>query len=408
MKTILFFESAFCQTNQTLQDGVRRYARAANWQVRTVEYGRAARDRTGDAGVKGSADIRRLAAFWKADGCIVDCGNEPTTFMAADFGRLPTVFLDRHPDTIESDAVCVSSDAESVASSAAQVLLELGFNDYAYVGWLEPVTWSEERETRFSEIVNLNGKAFHPFPRSSRKVSDRRLHAALLSWLARLPRPCGIFAANDYIAQIVLEACAQLRIAVPDEMAVVGVDNEDRICENTRPTLTSVLPDNDLAGYLAAELLDERMKGHRPANRTFGALTVVRRQSTCRYRRNDVRVLAAIETIRRHACEGLSAKSVIDGMGCSRRLAEMRFREVTGHSIHEEIADVRLTRARMLLRDPRKTVEMVAASCGYNSTVALRKAFLSHTGEKLSAWRERVNCKTNRDFKEFCGDVHMV
>ena len=393
-KTVLFFESAFCQTNQTLQDGVRRYARASNWQVRTVEYGRAARDRTGDAGVKGSADIRRLAAFWEADGCIVDCGNEPTTFMAADFGRLPTVFLDRHPDTIEPDAVCVSSDAGSVASSAAQVLLELGFNDYAYVGWLEPVTWSEEREARFAEIVNLNGKAFHPFPRSSRKVSDRRLHASLLSWLARLPRPCGIFAANDYVAQIVLEACAQLRIAVPDEMAVVGVDNEDRICENTRPSLTSVLPDNDLAGYMAAELLDRMKRGERPDSLTFGALTVVRRQSTCRYRRSDLRVLAAVEAIRRKACAGLTARAVIAEMGCSRRLAEMRFREVTGHSILDEITDVRLTHARMLLRDPRKTVEMVAASCGYNSPVALRKAFLSHTGETLSAWRERQKGKS--------------
>lgn len=392
-RTILFFESAFCQTNQMQQDGVRRYARAAGWQLRTIEYGRAARDRSGKSGVKGSEDIRKLVAFWKADGCIVDCGNEPTTFMAADFGPVPTVFLDRHPDTIEADAVCVSSDAGSVASSAAQVLLELGFNDYAYVGWLEPVTWSEEREERFAEIVNLNGKAFHPFPRSARKVSDRRLHASLLSWLPRLPRPCGIFAANDYVAQIVLETCAQLRIDVPTEFAVAGVDNEDRICENTQPTLTSVMPDNDLAGYIAAELLDERMHGRNPRSRTFGALTVVRRQSTRRYRRSDARVLAAVETIRRQACEGLTARAVIAEMGCSRRLAEMRFREVTGHSILDEITEIRLANARMMLRDSRKTVEMVAASCGYNSPVALRKAFLSHTGEKLSVWRENQKRK---------------
>jgi len=388
-KTVLFFESAFCQTNQAQQDGARRYARAAGWQLRTIEYGRAARDRAGESGVKGRADIMKLVAFWKADGCIVDCGNEPTTFMAADFRPLPTVFLDRNPDTIEPGTVCVSSDATAVASSAAQVLLELGFSDYAYVGWLEPVTWSETRETRFAEIVRLNGKAFHAFPRPTRKISDRRLHTQLVAWLAHLPHPCGIFAANDYVARIVLDACAQLRIDVPTEVAVVGVDNEARICENTRPTLTSVMQDNDLAGYIAAELLDERMKGRKPASRTFGVLTVVRRQSTCRYKRYDTRVLAAVETIRRHACEGLTARSVIAEMGCSRRLAEMRFREVMGHSILDEIADVRLTRARMLLRDSRKTVEMVAASCGYNSAVALRKAFLSHVGETLSAWRAR-------------------
>jgi LacI family transcriptional regulator len=388
-KTVLFFESAFCQTNQAQQDGARRYARAAGWQLRTIEYGRAARDRAGKSGVKGRDDIRKLVAFWKADGCIVECGNEPTTFMAADFSPLPTVFLDRHPDTIEPGTVCVSSDVEAVASSAAQVLLELGFGDYAYVGWLEPVMWSEEREARFAEIVRLNGKAFHSFPKPARRISDRRLHTQLVAWLAHLPRPCGICAANDYVARIVLDACVQLRIAVPAEMAVVGVDNEDRICENTRPTLTSVLPDNDRAGYIAAELLDGLMKGDRPKSRMFGVLTVVRRQSTCRYRRSDARVLAAVETIRRQACEGLSAKAVIDGMGCSRRLAEMRFREVTGHSILDEITDVRLANARMMLRDPRKTVEMVAASCGYNSTVALRKAFLSHLGEPLSAWRER-------------------
>ena len=394
MKTILFFESAFCQTNQMQQDGARRYARAAGWQLRTIEYGRAARDRAGKSGVKGREDIRKLVAFWKADGCIVDCGNEPTTLKASDFKGIPVVFLDRHPDTIEPGTVCVSSDAGAVASSAAQVLLELGFNDYAYVGWLEPVAWSEEREARFAEVVNLNGKAFHPFPRSPRKVSDRRLHASLLSWLKSLPRPCGIFAANDYVAQIVLEACAQLRIDVPTEFAMVGVDNEERICENTRPTLTSVLPDNDRAGYMAAELLDGMMRGDRQGGRTFGVLTVVRRQSTCRYRRSDMRVLVAVESIRRKACEGLTARAVIAEMGCSRRLAEMRFREVTGHSILDEITDVRLTHARMLLRDPRKTVEMVASSCGYNSPVALRKAFLSHTGETLSAWRERQKGKS--------------
>ena len=127
---------------------------------------------------------------------------------------------------------------------------------------------------------------------------------------------------------------------------------------------------------------------------TFGVLTVVRRQSTCRYRRSDTRVLAAVETIRRQACTGLTARAVIAEMGCSRRLAEMRFREVTGHSILDEITEIRLANARMMLRDSRKTAEMVAASCGHNSAVALRKAFLSHTGEKLSAWRERQKGKS--------------
>jgi transcriptional regulator GlxA family with amidase domain len=93
------------------------------------------------------------------------------------------------------------------------------------------------------------------------------------------------------------------------------------------------------------------------------------------------------------ACEGLTARAVIAEMGCSRRLAEMRFREVTGHSILDEITEIRLANARMMLRDPRKTVEMVAASCGYNSPVALRKAFLSHTGEKLAVWRENQKRK---------------
>jgi len=391
-RTILFFASAFCQTNQMQQDGTHRYANAVGWRMRTVEYGRAARDRTGHDGVRGRDDIRRLVEFWKADGCIVDCGNEPTTLKASDFAGIPTVFLDRHPDTIESGAVCVSSDAVAVASSAAQVLMELGLGDYAYVGWTEPVIWSREREERFAEIVYLNGKVFHQFPQPPRKIVDSRLHTLLLSWLPSLPKPCGIFAANDYVARIVLEACAQLRIAVPSEIVVVGVDNEDRICENTSPTLTSVMSDNDRGGYIAAETLDELIRGKSPGNRTFGVLTVVRRQSTCRYKRSDARVLAAVENIRRQACEGLTARAVIAGMGCSRRLAEIRFREVTGHSILDEITEVRLMHAQMLLRDPRKTVEIVAARCGYNSAVALRKAFLSHMGEKLSVWRERQRC----------------
>ena len=179
---------------------------------------------------------------------------------------------------------------------------------------------------------------------------------------------------------------------MPNDLAIIGVDNDPEICERSNPTLTSILLDHERAGYLAAQLLNEKMVSPRRKVKgtTFGPVCVYHRQSTFAYSRKDDWVSVALKLIRRNACDGLKAKDVILEMGCSRRLAELRFREVTGHSVLEEILSVRIERAKYLLEHSEKSIAEVAKNCGYGSANALRKVFLAETGKNPLAWRKRA------------------
>ena len=387
MKTILYFQSSLCASNNAELDGVYRYAKSARWRVQVVPYGEAAGGRLHADEESAKPNIGALMEFWRPDGVIVDCGAAPGLLGPSDFRRTPTVFLDRSND---QKALCVYSDSEEIAACAAKELLSLDCAVYTYIPWTEDLDWSRNRGEAFARIVRMNGRKCHIFRPRTFGHEDDTYRAWLKEWLEKAPKPLGVFAANDYIAAQVLSCAAVARIAVPGELRVIGVDNDLQICEHTVPTLTSILPDHEKAGFFAAELLADRLAHPkaRLASRTFGPVAVVHRQSTNAFRRHDDRVGTALELIRRRACEGLMARDVIAAMGTSRRLAELRFREVTGKSILEEIKAVRLERAKNLLRKTDTPVAEIAAACGYGSTEALRKIFIAEFGAAPARWRK--------------------
>ena len=178
---------------------------------------------------------------------------------------------------------------------------------------------------------------------------------------------------------------------VPDDLAVIGVDDAHDICEHTTPTLSSVKPDFRRGGELAALLLaarlrdSERFRGSR--RRTFGPLMVVPRASTRRLAAHDAAVSEAIDLIRREACSGLTAARVLGRFPCSRRQAEMRFRKATGHSVLDEIHDVQLARAKDLLREGTMPLKAISDFCGFENPNSLRKFFKARTGRTMSEWR---------------------
>jgi len=189
----------------------------------------------------------------------------------------------------------------------------------------------------------------------------------------------------------VLAACIQENISVPEEFAVMGIDNNEEICENTKPTLSSICPDFENAGFQCGELLDLQL--HNPScrgeTRTFGIIGVVKRKSTTILRRTDRKVTEAVEFIRLHASEGIGVDDVVAQMGCSRRTAEMRFCNLTGRTIQTEIRDARMSKAISLLRNPRQAIGGIAHLCGYESDSTLRYAFKAKTGLSMREWRER-------------------
>lgn len=388
-RTVLVLHRSILKRDRDELAGIYEYAREAGWSVQNVEYGTAMVGRFHGASVsEPTCDVRSLLSLWHPSGCILECGGERPNIAPSRFGRVPVVFLDCPSFKGGNRVACVSSNAKSIADCAANELLPLGFSDYAFVPWPKDTVWSRERQIEFSGIVSKAGRRFHAFGPGC-NANQMNWQLALASWIADLPKPCGVFAANDWCAEQVVSLCESRRISVPGDIAVLGVDNDVDLCEHAAVPVSSISTNNALAGRLAAELLADCMERrvHAPVTRTFGATGVVRRASTRRFMIADGMVHKALEHIRRHACDRLEAGSVAEVMGCSRRWAELRFRKVTGHSILDEIHDVKFARALNILSRRGMTIEEIALECGYESTSFFRKVFKQRTGLSPRDWR---------------------
>lgn len=378
MKTVLFFISSTRHTCSNRLEGILRYARGRDWHVQVVER------------AFHKVNVREQLDFWKPIGVIAECGSGARELNAASFGDIPAVYFDA--DRATRGAGCyVGSDSDSISRLAARHLLSLGLPNYAFATFRLPMFWARERSEAFAEAVAKSGKGCFVFDPERELRPDAR-QRQLTAWLRNLPRPCGIFAANDYVGEEIINICGQLGISVPNDVAVLGVDNDEQICERLVPTLSSIAPDFVYGGYLAAKMLGEAIDGAATPDgdvSLFATNRLVVRQSTRRIACDRKRVADAVEMIRKRALEGLSVPDVVAFMGEPRRTAEMHFREATGRSIHEEIDEVRFAKVLELLRNPRQELGAIPDLCGFSTGVALRKAFLLRTGLSMRDWRKK-------------------
>ena len=382
MDTILYFQSQSKTNAAEKLGGVQDVAAKCGWLVQTVP------------GLPPPKRLRALEEFWHPVGAIVECGGTAATVAPSMFGDLPIVFFDHDPSCLPKNAFCVTHDSAATARMAARELMRSGATAFAYVPYPERRFWSDERERGFVSALSLNGRACRVFSGRVSASDPTRYQRGLRAFVAELPKPCALFAANDAVASEVLSAALFAGVKVPDDLAVVGVDDARDICEHTTPTLSSVKPDFRRGGELAALLLAarlrdrERFRGSR--RRTFGPLMVVPRASTRRLAAHDAAVSEAIDLIRREACSGLTAARVLGRFPCSRRQAEMRFRKATGHSVLDEIHDVQLARAKDLLREGTMPLKAISDFCGFENPNSLRKFFKARTGRTMSEWRTRT------------------
>lgn len=361
MTTILYFQATGNVSTRQKLEGAYAYGREHDWNVQVIEP---------ETPERKAAELVR---FWMPDGVIVECGSGQNHFNPATFGRTPVVFLDRNPKTLNRSAFCVKHDSTATAQIAARELLSLKLKTYAYVPWPEPRFWSEEREAGFAAALRLNGHGYSRFNGKAKSSDIRAIQRELGEWLSDFPKPVGIFAANDFMSAQIAAAANRVGLKIPEDIALVGVDNDELLCENTKPTLSSVMPDFRAAGEKAAALLARIMANPkcRPTSETFGPLRLVRRSSSNRSKRIDREVLSALDLIRREACNGLKARDVFACFPCTRRMAEIRFRAATGKSPLEAIQEIRRAKAEDLLRDPTRDRTAIANLCGYSSANAL-------------------------------------
>jgi len=356
-----------------IMDGVRPAAAAHGFWIRTVELAECRRT------------IAEIVAEWQPLGCLLYVPSGIDVMPRRGLG-VPVVRIN---PTTNKHPLTVVHDRTATAQLAAQELLRLGWEHHAFVGWHGRAEWSNELEAAFSRALATYGKECISF--IPRKTNDPPSdETALGDMLGKLPKPCAVFAANDEIASAVIAAATRVGIQVPDELAVLGVDDDVSRCESAPVTISSIAPDYFRAGTAAIKMLASTMDGtaHKPQRQMFGDLGVVHRASTRIRREHDAKIAAALEYIRLHTHEGIGAKDVIKWLTLKRRTAEARFRRVIGHSILDEIQSVRLEQAELLLGNPGLSIETVASLVGYVSKNQLARLFKSARGLTPRAWRK--------------------
>jgi LacI family transcriptional regulator len=325
---------------------------------------------------------------WRGDGIIARVETDAIAAVVRR-SRLPTV--DVSAARRVANIPWVETNDEEIARLAARHLIDRGFRTLAYCG--EPqFNWSRWREEYFLAVAKEEGcqcSVFEGLTSGEKGYSWTRERKSLKAWLQKLPKPVGVMACYDFRGQQLLDVCREVGIAVPEQVAVIGVDNDERLCQLCTPPLSSVIPDSRGAGYKAAQLLDQMMRGEevRAGATLLSPLGVGERQSTDIYAVDDADVATALRYIRERACEGITVSDVLRVVPLSRRMLEHRFQKVIRRSPHAEIVRIRMERAARLLRQTDLPLSEIANRAGFASSIYLSKAFKHHTGVSPRAFR---------------------
>ncbi len=311
--------------------------------------------------------------------------------------KVPVVFVEPWPDMLKPDfpitgAPYVRRDSYAIGAMAARYYMDRGYVNFAWVGEPKGHSWSAERRRGFEETLAESGFkcAVHDSftAREKRSWPDERKR--LVVFLRELPKPAAVFAPMDGRARLVLEACAVAGLRVPDEIAVLGVDNDPLLCASTVPTLSSIHTGGFRRGQIAAEMLDALMHGREPQERAVSLppISVATRGSTGYAAMSDPSISKAIAFIRKHAATGgIDVGDIVKAAGCSRRYLEQRFRSRLGRSIRDELLGERIERVKELLATTNLSIGEITANTGFVRESHLGLLFKKNTGATMFQWR---------------------
>jgi LacI family transcriptional regulator len=285
------------------------------------------------------------------------------------------------------------ADSEGAGILAAEHLVERGFECFGYVGVPDRI-WSQHRCDAFCATVRKAGYIPYVYE-PPRLQKDRRWESEqsiLADWIRALPKPTGLMACNDDRGRGVLEACRTAGLHVPEEVAVIGVDNDELFCDLADPPLSSVALNAEHGGYRTAQVLDQTMKGRikSPQRLVVEPTHVVIRRSTDVIPHNGREAGAAIAFIHRNRQRNISVAEVAAATGLSRRSLEIKFRAAVGKTIREEIQRIRLDHAKRMLRETDLPISKIAESSGYNSASYLTQVFRRELGVAPNQYRCQV------------------
>ena len=327
---------------------------------------------------------------WKGDGIIARI---ETSEIAKAVTRTGLPVIDVSAARRVPDIPWVETNDQAIADLACQHLLERGFRVFGFCG-VGDYNWSLWRQQYFVRSIENAGCECHTYTGQSpqtKNFSWNREQSALTKWLEALPKPIGILACYDIKAQQLLDACREVNIAVPEQVAVLGVDNDALLCDLSTPTLSSIAPNAYRAGYEAATLLHRMMAGEQvePEAHLIDPLGVETRQSTDVSAIRDPEIADAVRFIREHACDGINVNDVVKQSPLSRRVFESRFRKAVGRTAHEEIVRVRINRVKQLLVETDLTLGAIGTRTGFRHVEYLTVAFKRTTGATPTQFRKQ-------------------
>ena len=303
--------------------------------------------------------------------------------------ELPTVVLfDRTDEWLGLPRVL--NDNLAVGRMAALHLYERGFESFGYYG-VPGEYWSKLRWRGVQEVVQGEGAEpciYRPEPGGLTQDWESQQNA-LAEWIGCLPRPLGLIACNDIHGLRALDACRRSHLAVPEEIAVIGADNDVELCDLSDPPLSSIEFNRERVGYEAAALLDCLMRGEAPPSSAIliPPRGVITRQSTDILAISDPYVAQALHIIRRRACSRINVQSLLEELPLSRRSLEQRFRQFLGRSPWAEIQRVRIEQAKILLAETDLTAEVISHRTGFSKPAYFSTAFRNQTGCAPSMYR---------------------
>ncbi|WP_435009498.1 XylR family transcriptional regulator [Tundrisphaera lichenicola] len=328
---------------------------------------------------------------WDGDGIISRSTTRPLV-EAVSRSRTPLVDLtDRYGPSVFPQ---VWSDDRAIAELGFEHLAERGFRRFAFCGFARE-SWSTRRQEEFVAAVTRHGEncrtyESHWFGKDADPWEDEQKR--MMAWLGELPRPIGIMVCNDFRGQHVLDACSRMGLAVPEEVAVIGVDDEEEICELCDPPLTSIVPNAELVGYRGAELLDRLMSGGEAESplQIIAPLGVTSRQSTDVLAIDDPEVAAAVRYIREHACRGAVVEDILEHVPISRSILERRFRKVLDCSPQGMIRRTQLKRVKQLLIDTDLPLLKISELAGFKHHEHMCTVFKREVGESPGVYRRKA------------------
>jgi len=331
---------------------------------------------------------------WNATGAIIRDSTKITSRGIVELG-IPTIVA-AHMQVEFPHLPVILTDSDAIGAMATEHLMDRGFRSFAFCGF-DGMWWSQGRAAAFEARLSDAGFRVDEYvpPRPGKRHTWQEEQGWIADWLKSLAKPVGLMAACDDRAKHVVEACMIAGLQIPEDVAIIGVDNDDLVCDLSYPAISSVALNAEVAGYEAAKLLAQLMAGEKMDNQkiVIEPTCVVTRQSTDILAIDDPEVSEAIRFIREHASEPIQVGDVIDAVAVSRGVLYRRFKRVLGRSINDQIRKVRTELIAHMLTETNLSVRAIAMSLGFTGESHIARYFGREKGMSLKDYRRQYNTR---------------